>query len=85
MILIDADALVEWFKARMALWSGTDEVLDEISDAPTIELGPIRRGKWNTTWFDHKERIVCSECECMTDRMTDFCPNCGARMNSEVE
>ena len=133
MRLIDADALTKFFKARMALWSSVDEVLDEISDAPTIEVEaiepvkiedvfgphtwvcgychnlvgtklfrnsycshcgrkvkwnaieaePIRRGKWNTKWFDYKERIVCSECELMADRMTDYCPNCGARMEVE--
>lgn len=38
MILIDADALKEFFKARMALWPNVDEVLDEISDAPTISV-----------------------------------------------
>lgn len=35
MRLIDADALTEFFKARMALWLNVDEVLDVISDAPT--------------------------------------------------
>ena len=38
MILIDADALKEFFKARMALWPNVDEVLDEISDAQTISV-----------------------------------------------
>lgn len=38
MILIDADKLKEFFKARMALWPYVDEVLDKISDAPTIRV-----------------------------------------------
>ena len=38
MRLIDADALTEFFKARMALWLNVDEVLDVISDAPTISV-----------------------------------------------
>lgn len=37
MILIDANELKKWFKARMALWRGVNEVLDKIDDAPTVE------------------------------------------------
>ncbi len=36
MKLVDADALKEFFKARMALWPCVDEVIDKINDAPTI-------------------------------------------------
>ena len=33
MILIDANELKKWFKARMALWRGVNEVLDKIDQA----------------------------------------------------
>ena len=46
MRLIDADALTERFKPRRDLffWISIDQVLDEISDAPTIEAEDVRRG-----------------------------------------
>lgn len=48
------------------------------SACPLIEVP--KHGKWGEEWFDHKWKIVCSECGCFADRMTDFCPNCGADM-----
>ena len=47
---------------------------------PAADVRPVVRGKWGEEWFDHKLKIVCSECGCFADRMTDFCPNCGAKM-----
>ncbi len=59
-----------------------EETIDRLARISTIELEPVRHGKWHTIWFghDYQERIVCSECELMADRMTDYCPNCGAKM-----
>lgn len=48
-----------------------------VSNADVVER---KHGKWGEEWFDHKWKIVCSECGCFADRMTDFCPNCGADM-----
>ena len=44
-----------------------------------------KHGHWKVEWFDHKEKIVCSVCECFADRMTDYCPNCGAKMDEVDE
>lgn len=85
MRLIDADALTEFFKARMALWSSVDEVLDEISDAPSVEAEPVRRGKWIDRWFGYGYKVRCSKCGCLADIRTEYCSHCGARMDSEVE
>lgn len=49
MRLIDADALKEFFEARMALWPYVDEVLDEISDAPTISVERESKENKNAT------------------------------------
>ena len=57
------------------------KLLSEINDAPTVDAEPVRHGHWGEEWFDHKHKIVCSVCECFADKWTDYCPNCGARMD----
>ena len=45
-----------------------------------LPVAERKRGRWEDGWFDHKPKLICSACCCMSDRMTDFCPNCGAKM-----
>lgn len=57
----------------------------EIALAPTVDAELVRHGHWGEEWFDHKLKIVCSVCECFADKWTDYCPNCGAKMDEEEE
>ena len=58
------------------------------------ELQRVRHGKWNLVsrkniWDDLVDVFECSECKKYTTNgrgntsQTDFCPNCGARMDGE--
>ena len=39
--------------------------------------------KWSALW--NEEMPVCSECEKVSVFTSDFCPNCGARMDDVEE
>ena len=70
---------------------GFDRSLDRaqraILDAPSADVAPVRHGKW----IDKGEYAVCMECGGRSGTqydgvepiplMTQFCPNCGARMD----
>ena len=72
-------------------------IRDRIQQLPPIQPAEPKRGRWIRTGsgslYDHYE---CSECgkapkwECMGDNrwkiaFTDFCPNCGAKMEVNNE
>ena len=63
--------------------SYADEFARNYIQIPTIELEPIRRGKWIEKWFGYGYKEKCSECGCLAEKRTDYCPNCGARMEVE--
>ena len=85
--LIDADKL----KRHYAWWAGGERELtmdeakndfDTIIDLqPTAE--PIKHGRWIKKWSAlwNEEMPVCSECGKVSVFTSDFCPNCGARMD----
>ena len=90
MRLIDADALLKAI-IQMSL---DGNVFDRIHEAPTIE--PERKtGKWyKPTGMmppEYAGVYRCSECDGIAMRdwktrkqmLTDFCPNCGAKMEVE--
>ena len=93
MRLIDADALKK--KARYAFKSNTGGHIppmvstDDIDNAPTIEAEPVRHGWWiEHEWAEEENGLLisnfeCSACHGWVRNESDYCPNCGARMDGE--
>ena len=57
---------------------------EEIDNQPTIEP-EVRRGRWVDWSMWGESRYQCSECDCEMKYKTDFCPNCGARMDGGAD
>ena len=71
---------------------------EQIDNAPTVDAEPVRHGHWVKSPEYRGDNIsgytdnhwVCSECgkEAIVNEwymydLTDYCPNCGAKMNKE--
>ena len=62
-----------------------------LREAPTIDVAPVRYGRW----IDKGEYAVCTECGGRSGTqydgvepiplITQFCPNCGAKMDEVSE
>lgn len=59
---------------------------------PAADVAPLRHGRWvyNEDYEEWAEKYVCSVCNrnALTDgdyrhELTDYCPNCGAKMDME--
>ena len=90
--LIDANALAEnWFKTND---TGTKVVeLLEIEKAPTVDAVEVVHGRWEVDEFGH----YCTACREYGPEIegdaeivdllkygTPYCPNCGAKMDGDV-
>lgn len=82
---IDADVL-KWYKCETCeqreRCEDNETVCSEIADIdeqPTIDVMPMKHGHW-------KFGCICSECENVNGELsTDYCPNCGARMDGDMK
>lgn len=76
---IDADAL----KEKMRRTNRYFDVKFDIDEAPTIDAEPVRHGHWIKMF----ESYACSECYCPADKesLSDYCPDCGAKMDEVSE
>ena len=90
MRLIDADALLE----RMSHTDRFFGVVYDINDAHTVDAVPVVHGRW-LTWEEQfpgrtprKKSMLgvfCSTCHNHADNMSDYCPNCGAKMDAYTQ
>lgn len=82
MRLIDADELKSVRSIQAADFNRIESIQRWIDNAPTID--PVKRGKWLRTPTGWAYCSVCGmEPPNESNETTDFCPNCGARMDGE--
>ena len=94
MRLIDADALIESIehsKGKNSIYA--QYVRAYVKGEPTIEAEPVRHGRWIIDTV-HKEEIYVHPVKCSAcgqdsvlefGTMTDYCPNCGAKMDGDAD
>ena len=55
--------------------------MEDVKDQPAADVVEVRHGKW----IEDHEFFKCSECGYLTDyRLSNFCPDCGAKMDGKV-
>ena len=56
-----------------------------LNQFPVADVAPVRHGRWVPFHSEVAGDIqYCSACEIGFDAKTDYCPNCGAKMDSEL-
>lgn len=64
--------------------SGFDEAVTKVENFPAADVAPVRYGRWIAS---HDEFCACSICKYPVYvgwNQTNYCPNCGAKMDKEV-
>lgn len=64
-----------------------------IDEAPVVDAEPVRHGRWIdrgdyvTTAYGSLDLKICSACnaEVTLDDYDYYCPNCGAKMDADVQ
>ena len=62
---------------------------EDIENAPAADVAPVRHGGWLLRHVGHGHYWECSVCHknpCIyVTKDTNFCPNCGAKMDLEAQ
>ena len=92
MRLIDVDELGVGRCSRdvlpAAYCAGWNGLLGLIEKAPTVDAVPVVHGQWVTHYRSGTtvaEGYVSTCCDMWNNRKSDYCPNCGARMDGGAD
>ena len=78
--LIDGTLLAEYIRKIDMPFEKKTTVLCVLNTMPTID--PVKHGKWIISSDGYYP--YCSECNFRPEgKMTNYCPNCGARMDGK--
>ena len=60
------------------------DIVEDIDGAPAADVAPVMHGEWEYIGTDKMGNVFrCSNCanRIGLDKETDYCPNCGAKMD----
>lgn len=79
---------IDTWSAYQLGWN--DAIGAVVENEPTVEAEPVKHGKWVHDGYDIPHGVDwmhCSECgnrePYVPAAMTNYCPNCGAKMDAE--
>lgn len=81
------ELLTHQYNASHSNWPQLAEMVvgvEDIEDAPAAEVTPVVHGRWVTHYRSGtpvSEGYVSTCCDTWNSRKSDYCPNCGAKMD----
>ena len=61
-----------------------DTAYSQIKDAPTVDAVEVVHGRWDAVFeYEDFQHAYCSACGKRSEYMTNYCPNCGAKMDGD--
>ena len=58
--------------------------VDKIKSIPAADVAPVRHGRWLCVDTDTEQFFLCNRCKKKEYWESNYCPNCGAKMDEEV-
>ena len=61
------------------------DLVDTFAEIPAADVAPVRHGRWLCVDTDTEQFFLCDRCKKKEYWESNYCPNCGCRMDKEAE
>ena len=83
----EREAAIEWFEAKAKIATMPEakkfRLAIEALDETVVPVVPVVRGHWMRVNTGYQEVLVCNKCEHEVYWKSNYCPNCGAKMEED--
>ena len=79
---IDRETAIE---AAKHAWGKDLEPSQYIEIIPAADVAPVRHGRWLYVDTDTEQFFLCNRCKKKEYWESDYCPNCGAKMDGGAD
>ena len=81
--------LITGATSENALYKAND-IYSAIDNAPAANVAPVQHGRWIEHKHFHHDHYIdstyeCSECKVEEPLISNYCPNCGAKMDEGAD
>ena len=77
---IDAVKTAEIISDKLGI--ALSELVDVMATVPTADVQEVKHGEWKNQEPGYRVAdFMCSVCHSESDKLFDYCPDCGARMD----
>lgn len=77
----ETDSIFDWDMTIEELYYNLCKLVD---DEPTADVQEVKHGEWENQEPGYRVAdFMCSVCHSESDKLFDYCPDCGARMDAE--
>lgn len=82
----DKDVMADYGEEYGTEWGFSEEkIIGVIMKVPAADVAPVVHGEWLCAETDDEQFFLCSVCKDKEYWESNYCPNCGAKMDAEQE
>ena len=84
---VTKEQVINWYRP----YGQTDEPIpfetlaSDLRDMKAADVATVRHGRWMCVDTDTEQFFLCNRCKKKEYWESDYCPNCGCRMDGGVE
>ena len=82
---VTKEQVIDWYRP----YGQTDEpipfetLVSDLRDMKTADVVPVRHGRWLCVDTDTEQFFLCNRCKKKEYWESNYCPNCGCKMDLE--
>ena len=82
---VTKEQVIDWYRP----YGHTEEpipfetLVSDLRDMEAADVSPVRHGRWLCVDTDTEQFFLCNRCKKKEYWESDYCPNCGAKMDLE--
>lgn len=82
----DKDVMADYGEEYGTEWRFSEEkIIEIIMKVPAADVTPVVHGEWLCVETDDEQFFLCSVCNNKEYWESNYCPNCGAKMDVEYD